>query len=333
MVWLSFENGTSQHDIDALNLNRTGRGEIPGVKAPGNPGPRSGAMRWFDAHNHLQDPRLGDDPSGGVSAVSAASAVGVAGMVVDGTCEADWPEVRRLASLCPSVIPAFGLHPWRVAARTPVWLGTLIECLDRTPGAVLGEAGLDRWILDQSPARCLELGCGPRGPAPMEEQLAVFEAQLDLATERALPVTVHCLKAWGALMDCLRRRPSLPRGFLLHSYGGPAELVPELVRLGAFFSISGHSLHPRKASSHGPLFGSIPRDRLLIETDAPDQIPPVEFISHPATDPQGHPVNSPANLPRIAEGVAALLGIPITELAGHCEANWRRFFGRPAALP
>jgi TatD DNase family protein len=282
-------------------------------------------MHWFDAHNHLQDPRLGTNPSGWVSAASAA---GVLGMVVNGTCETDWPEVLRLASLHPSVIPAFGLHPWRVSGRTPGWLGSLIECFDRTPGAVLGEIGLDRWILDLPVDRLPQVGSGLLGPAPIEEQLAVFEAQLDLATERALPVTVHCLKAWGALMESLRRRPPLPRGFLLHSYGGPAELVPELVRLGAFFSISGHSLHPRKAS-HGPLFRSIPRDRLLIETDAPDQIPPAAFISHPATDPRGLPVNSPANLPRIAEGVAVLLEIPIEALAERCEANWHRFFGRP----
>ena len=38
-----------------------------------------------------------------------------AGMVVNGTSEADWPQVRRLAEQCPSVIPAFGLHPWRVS--------------------------------------------------------------------------------------------------------------------------------------------------------------------------------------------------------------------------
>lgn len=285
-------------------------------------------MRWFDAHNHLQDPRLGADPS---AWVSVASDAGVAGMVVNGTCEADWPEVRRLAASCPSVIPAFGLHPWRVSTRSMGWRESLIECLDRTPGAVMGEVGLDRWILDQSSERCLELGAGSQGPATLEVQLAVFEEQLDLACQRSLPVTVHCLKAWGALMDCLRRRPGLPRGFLLHSYGGPLELVPELVRMGARFSISGHSLHPRKLP-HGPVLRSIPHDRLLIETDAPDQIPPTGFISHPVTDARGLPVNAPANLPRIAEGVADLLGIPITELAELCETNWRRFFGRPGSL-
>ena len=256
-------------------------------------------MRWFDAHNHLQDPRLGNDP---LEWVSAAAARGIAGMVVHGTCEGDWPEVRRLADLCPSVIPAFGLHPWRVSARSPRWCDALIECLDSAPHAVLGEVGLDRWILDQSLERCVELGTGPRGPAPLEFQLEVLDQQLVLASERGLPVTVHCLQAWGPLMDCLRGRPRLPRGFLLHSYGGSVELVPELVRLGAHFSISGHSLHP---------------------------LPPADWVSHPATDTRGRPVNSPVNLVRIAEGVSGLLGVPIEELAAHCEANWMRFFRPP----
>ena len=130
-------------------------------------------MRWFDAHNHLQNSRLGNDPLGWVSAAAAA---GIAGMVVNGTCEGDWPEVRRLAELCPSVIPAFGLHPWRVSARTPRWRDALIESLDQTPRAGLGEAGLDRWILDQSLERCIELGTGPQGPAPLEEQLQVLSS-------------------------------------------------------------------------------------------------------------------------------------------------------------
>lgn len=285
-------------------------------------------MRWFDAHNHLQDARLGPKPE---RWIPVAAAAGVAGMVVNGTCESDWPEVRRLAERCPSVIPAFGLHPWRVSARSSGWLGTLVEFLDSMPQAGLGEVGLDRWILEQTPERFLELGGGPVGPAPLEDQLAVLREQLDLASERGLPVTLHCLKAWGPLMDCLRGRPRLPRGFLLHSYGGSAEGVPEWVALGAYFSVSGHSLHPRKAS-HAAALRAIPRDRLLVETDAPDQRPPDEWVSHPAVDARGRPVNAPANLARIAEGLAALLGMPPGELAEHSEANWLRFFGRPRSV-
>jgi TatD DNase family protein len=284
-------------------------------------------MRWFDAHNHLQDRRLGPEPE---RWIPVAAGAGVAGMGVHGTCEADWPAVRALALGRPSVIPSFGLHPWRVSARSPAWREVLAGFLDSTPHAGLGEVGLDRWILDQTPERCLELGTGPGGPAPLEVQVSVLREQLDLASERGLPVTLHCLRAWGPLMDCLRGRPRLPRGFLLHSYGGSAELVPEWVRLGGYFSVSGDSLHPRKAS-HAAVLRSIPRDRLLIETDAPDQLPPPEWVSHPAVDDRGRPVNAPANLPRIAVGLAGLLGVSLEELSARCEANWMRFFGAGGA--
>jgi TatD DNase family protein len=284
-------------------------------------------MRWYDAHNHLQDPRLGDDPA---ARLAQASTSGVAGMVVNGTCEADWPAVLRLAGRLDEVIPAFGLHPWHVPTRSARWLETLEGFLDRCPGAGVGEVGLDGWILEQSAGRCLELGTGPSGPAPMTLQVEVLDVQLDLAATRGLPVSLHCLRAWGPLMDRLRRRARLPRGFLLHSYGGSRELVPELVRLGAHFSLSGHSLHPRKADQLA-VFRAIPRDRWLVETDAPDQLPPPEWMSHPATGPGGRPVNVPANLPRIAAGLADHLGVPAADLAALCEANWRRFFGRPGS--
>ncbi|MCE2825797.1 MAG: TatD family hydrolase [Verrucomicrobium sp.] len=284
-------------------------------------------MRWHDAHNHLQDPRLGDAPA---TRLAQALSAGVAGMVVNGTCETDWPTVLHLAERFAEVIPAFGLHPWRVPTRSACWLETLEGFLDRCPGAGVGEVGLDGWILDQSAERCLELGIGPSGPAPMPMQVEALDAQLDLAATRGLPVSLHCLRAWGPLLDRLRNRAPLPRGFLLHSYGGSRELVPELVRLGAHFSLSGHSLHPRKADQLA-VFRAIPRDRWLVETDAPDQLPPPEWISHPANGPGGRPVNSPANLPRIAIGLATHLGVPAADLAALCEANWRRFFGRPAS--
>jgi Tat protein secretion system quality control protein TatD with DNase activity len=54
-------------------------------------------------------------------------------------------------------------------------------------------------------------------------------------------------------------------------------------------------------------------------------------MSHPATGPGGRPVNVPANLPRIAAGLADHLGVPAADLAALCEANWRRFFGRPGS--
>ena len=51
-------------------------------------------------------------------------------------------------SFAPRIIPAFGCHPWHLAARTPDWERELEHWLDTTPGATVGEIGLDRWMLE-----------------------------------------------------------------------------------------------------------------------------------------------------------------------------------------
>jgi TatD DNase family protein len=265
-------------------------------------------MRLYDAHNHLQDERFAGRQA---ELVAAAEREGVARMVVNGACESDWPQVRELARRFPVVVPSFGYHPWYISERTPDWLSQLRWFLDDTPGAVIGEIGLDRWKPDLA----------------YEGQEEVFTAQFALAAECNLPASIHCLQAWGRLHDLLRAGPRSARGFLLHSYGGPVELVAPLAKLGAYFSFPGYYLHERKARQR-ETFKHIPPERLLIETDAPDQLPPDNYIPHPLTDPAtGKPVNHPANLHSIHEGVAWLLGEPPAALAAQLEENFQRLFG------
>ena len=266
-----------------------------------------GAMRWYDAHNHLQDDRLGDSQH---RLVEESAAAGVLRMVVNGSCESDWPDVARLAREFPIVLPSYGYHPWYVRERTPGWRDALIRQLDQRPGA-LGEIGLDRWIADPD----------------LAAQEECFTWQLTLAAERNLPASLHCLKAWGRLEELLRAGPRPARGFLLHSYGGPPEMIPGLVRLGAFFSFPGFFLLDRKRRQR-ETFKQVPLDRLLVETDAPDQLPPPEHRPHPLTAPDGAtPLNHPANLPAIYQALALFLGTPVEELASQVERNFLSLFG------
>src|SRR5450432_4466888 len=99
-------------------------------------------LRLFDAHNHLQDERLAPHRAEILRDLSSA---GVVQMVVNGSCEGDWPEVLALAKSAPQVIPSFGYHPWYVQERTPDWQKVLTQFLDAAPSAV-GEIGLDKWI-------------------------------------------------------------------------------------------------------------------------------------------------------------------------------------------
>jgi len=269
-------------------------------------------MRLYDAHNHLQDERLAPHRAEILPALTAA---GVRRMVVNGSCEGDWPAVAELARRDARVLPSFGYHPWYVRARTPDWQAKLAEQLDALPAAI-GEIGLDKWILEKPGADA----------APLPEQEEVFVWQLRLAAERNRPASIHCLKAWGPLVEILRREPRPRCGFVLHSYGGPKELVAPLAALGAYFSLPGYFAHERKQRQR-EAFRAVPPDRLLLETDAPDQLLPDGRNLHPLTDAAtGQPLNHPANLTAVYAFAAELFGEPVEELARRVEENFQRVF-------
>src|SRR5262245_15524821 len=120
-------------------------------------------MHLYDAHNHLQDERFDAIRD---ELVSECATTGVERMVVNGSCEADWPEVIRLSQRHAMVMPSVGYHPWYLADRSPRWREMLVEVLDRSWCAV-GEIGLDRWKPGLSYA----------------DQEETFRIQLELAAE------------------------------------------------------------------------------------------------------------------------------------------------------
>jgi TatD DNase family protein len=263
-------------------------------------------MKFYDAHNHLPDNRFAGRQR---ELLADCAKAGVAKMVVNGACESDWPQVLALARENKIVLPSFGYHPWHLAECTPDWRKHLEQFLAAVPSAV-GEIGLDRWKPD----------------LPYAGQEEVFLAQLEIAAARNLPVSIHCLQAWGRLHELLRDQPRPARGFVLHSFGGPAEMIPAFAKLGAYFSFPGYFLHERKVRQRES-FKQVPPDRLLAETDAPDQLLPAEKNRHPLTDPAGRPLNHPANLVAVYEGLAELLGENTESLAHLIAENFHRVFG------
>jgi TatD DNase family protein len=263
-------------------------------------------MKFYDAHNHLQDDRFGGRQS---ELLAACANAGIARMVVNGACESDWPQVLALARQNEIVLPSFGYHPWYLPERTPDWLQNLKKILDEVPGAI-GEIGLDRW----------------KPGLPYEHQEEIFLAQLGLAAERNLPVSLHCLQAWGRLHELLRDHQRPARGLVLHSFGGPPEMIPAFAKLGAYFSFPGYFLHERKLRQR-ETFKQVPRDRLLIETDAPDQLLPEDRNRFPLASADGKALNHPANLPAVYSGLAEFLGENVESLAAHVEENFLRVFG------
>lgn len=268
-----------------------------------------------DAHLHLQDPRFQN-----IEMIIAEMIFsGVSRCVVNGTCPDDWGRVRALAAEYPDfIIPSYGLHPWKIPCDQS-WKPLLLDYLENSEVPCIGECGLDRWIKDYDIAA----------------QQDAFLYQLDLACQMNTPITIHILKAWGWFMDILRERklnqdakgkffPA--RGFLLHSYNGSAELIPELVAYGAYFSFSGYYLNESKKNQLD-VFSQIPIDRILIETDAPDMLPPENVISHRTSrDSNETAINHPANLRCIFNHFADHLKHDPIHLEKQISDNFTRFF-------
>jgi TatD DNase family protein len=269
--------------------------------------PISPTLMLYDSHNHLQDDRL--DPVREEVMLEVARQP-IARMVVNGSRESDWPAVLDLARRHPVVLPSFGVHPWHAKEVSPDWKSGFERHFEHGPAAV-GEIGLDRWMDGHD--------------LPRQEE--VFLWQWQWAAERNLPVTVHCLNAWGRLETLLRSAKRPERGFLLHSYGGPAAMVSPFAELGAYFSISGYFAHERKACQRD-VFKSVPPERLLVETDAPDLWPPDPWNRFPLEDKRtGRPMNHPANLVSVYAFVSELLGCPPDALARQVGQNFSRLFG------
>uniref|UniRef100_A0A453CKX9 TatD related DNase n=1 Tax=Aegilops tauschii subsp. strangulata TaxID=200361 RepID=A0A453CKX9_AEGTS len=249
----------------------------------------------------------------------------------------DWHLVKQMAQEHPAIIPCFGLHPWWVPERSPDWMDSLRQFFSETPEAAVGETGLDKG----SHGKTIDFG----------EQVEVFERQLELAKELEKPVSVHCVRAFGDLLEILKRTGPFPAGVLLHSYLGSAEMVPGLANLGCYFSLSGF-LTGLKSTKAKKMLKAIPLDRILLETDAPDAVPRLDNVSlvtvpvdtsdadiemfqgdstSQAATPSKESLNHPANIHIVLKYVASLLEMPEAELAEASYRNATKLFSYPGS--
>lgn len=202
------------------------------------------AFRLFDAHAHLQNYK--SDP--GSREAFAKATASAALTLCAGTSPEDWGKVAELAGI--RIFPCFGLHPWFVGKAGPGWEAELKERLLAMPSCV-GEIGLDK--------------ASDTDPALQEE---AFRTQLRLAKELSRPAVIHCVRAWNLLPEMLEQ--ARPPAFMLHAYGGSAEMMPGLAALGGYFSFGGEVMDSRREKLRRAL-ATAPAERLLFETEAPSR--------------------------------------------------------------
>lgn len=255
---------------------------------------------WIDGHCHLADLRWETRRD---ALLHAAQAAGITGWVQGGVDPEDWERQRVLKQAWPGVVPVFGLHPWWIAEQTTPILEAAWQQLISTADLVaIGETGLDR-------AR-------QRGErASYRFQRELFERHLQLAQDRKLPVILHIVQAHDEALTILSRFAGLQG--LVHSFSESPALAERYLALGWHLSVGAEVTRPNaKLTAAIP---HIPADRLILETDAPDQAP---F----AAGRRKSGLNEPINLLVMAQATAELRGTSREEVLRTSTANLRKLF-------
>ena len=158
-------------------------------------------------------------------------------------------------------------------------------------------------------------------PPQAQEALRTLGGHLAIARRLGLPVILHALRVPDAIREELER-DGVPAGGVLHSFSGSAEHLGPLSALGLHVSFAGAVTWPG-ARKPGLAARAVAPDRLLVETDAPDQAP----------HPHRRVRNEPSRLPLVVAAVAAARAEEPAEVARRTAENARRLFRLPPGAP
>lgn len=212
----------------------------------------------IDTHAHLFDEAFDPDRS---EVLERARKSGVSGIILPGIdsesherliqCYRDYPQI---------MYPSMGLHPTSVNSSYLNELSMVRHYLDdpAIPWVAVGEIGLDYYW----------------STAYKKEQQEAFSIQLHWASERQLPVIIHCREAMGDVLQVMASE-SLPLKGVFHAYSGSFESYQQILKLGDFKLGIGGVLTYKNA--HLPeLLQKVPIQDIVLETDAP-YLSPVPF--------------------------------------------------------
>ena len=227
-----------------------------------------------DTHCHVDVKEFDPDRS---EVVRRAHSMGVERIVVPSIGAWNWQTVASTCLRHPGLYPAYGLHPVFTERHEDRDLERLDAWLQEHPAVAVGEIGLDYFIENADRAR----------------QRALFEAQLEIAEQRNLPVLLHVRKAHDEVLSLLRRHRL--RGGIAHAFNGSLQQAERYLEAGFLLGFGGMLTYPR--SRHLRMLArSVPLSAIVLETDAPD----LTGIAHRGKR------NEPAWLPEVLQTLSEL---------------------------
>ena len=242
--------------------------------------------------------------------LARAVEAGVERCIVTGTSVSVSRAALALARQHPGTLYATaGVHPHHADELDDAGLAELRALLDEPEVVAAGECGLDFF----------------RNFSPPAAQERAFLAQLDLAVDSGLPVFLHQRDAHTRFVELLRSRRSGLIGGVAHCFTGGHDELGHYLDLGLYVGVTGWLCDPGRGEALRDAVKAIPRDRVLIETDAPYLLP--KDLEHKPKSRR----NEPCYLPHVLTKLAELRGESAEELAALTRANAERLFSLPRA--
>jgi TatD DNase family protein len=257
----------------------------------------------IDTHCHLDFKDFAEERD---AIVQRALDAGVAQMITISTRVARFAEIAAIAEQFDRVFCSVGVHPNNAHEEPDITADELVALSDHPKCVAIGEAGLD-YFYDY---------------APPEIQARGLREHAAAARRTGLPLVIHSRAADDDMIEILRDeagRGAFP--FLLHCFSSGPELARVGVELGGYVSFSGILTFP-KSEDIRAIAREVPRDRLLVETDAP-YLAPKRWRGKR---------NEPSYVVNTAEVLAETIGVSVEEIASVTTENAFRCFSKMPRL-
>ena len=265
----------------------------------------------IDSHCHIDMRGQDEEALSPVQAASSAGSVNVTGIVQVGCSIRDLATAVAMAEANPSIVAAIGIHPNeapRLAARGELdaALATVEELAagsDRVRG--IGETGLDHFRTREA-----------EGWVVQEQS---FRAHIDIARRLGRALVIHDRDSHEDVIRILldeKAGAGLPEVVVFHCFSGDAAMAEIAAEHGWYVSFAGTVTFTNARDLHAAAL-VVPRERILVETDAPFLTP----------TPHRGRVNASYLVPLTVRRLAELRGDALEQLCDDIHANTIRAFG------
>ena len=256
---------------------------------------------WFDAGVNLTNKRLLNDLDGVMLRAHQAQ---VSRQLVIATNEQESLLALRLCEQYPQqLVATVGVHPHDAGSVSNDYIDKLTELASHPAVVAIGECGLDF----------------NRNFSAPEQQLRVFAEQIQLASRLNLPLYLHEREALSHQIELLDKfcHPDIP--CLSHCFTGGVNDAQAYLKRGHWFGLTGWLCDERRNAELLGALPLLPRQQLVIETDAP-------FLLPRSLRPRPR-YNEPALLPHVGIALAQQWQMETFEIAELTCANAQRLFG------